>query len=231
MFILDKIGKNILKIKQDIKAAEKKFNRDSNSVLLMAVSKTQSVENILKAYEAGQRDFGENYVQESIEKIVELKNLDITWHFIGKIQSNKSKYIAENFDWIHSIDKISTLKKINDLRKNVEEKLNVCVQVNIDSEDSKSGILVNEVEDFIVKASKFEKLKIRGLMAIPMYHPDYVSQYKTFAKIKNLFDSLIKKNFKLDTLSIGMSSDYNAAIEAGSTIVRIGTSIFGERKK
>jgi len=228
---LDKIGKNILKIKQDIKAAEKKFNRDSNSVLLMAVSKTQSVENILKAYEAGQRDFGENYIQESIEKIVELKNLDITWHFIGKIQSNKSKYIAENFDWIHSVDKISTLKKINDLRKNVEEKLNVCVQVNIDSEDSKSGILVNEVEDFIVKASKFEKLKIRGLMAIPMYHPDYVSQYKTFAKIKNLFDSLIKKNFKLDTLSIGMSSDYNAAIEAGSTIVRIGTSIFGERKK
>ncbi len=228
---MDKIGKNILKIKQDIKAAEKKFNRDSNSVLLMAVSKTQSVENILKAYEAGQRDFGENYVQESIEKIVELKNLDITWHFIGKIQSNKSKYIAENFDWIHSVDKISTLKKINDLRKNVEEKLNVCVQVNIDSEDSKSGILVNEVEDFIVKASKFEKLKIRGLMAIPMYHPDYVSQYKTFAKIKNLFDSLIKKNFKLDTLSIGMSSDYNAAIEAGSTIVRIGTSIFGERKK
>lgn len=228
---MDKIGKNVLKIKQDIKAAEKKFNRDSNSVLLMAVSKTQSVENILKAYEAGQRDFGENYIQESIEKIVELKNLDITWHFIGKIQSNKSKYIAENFDWIHSIDKISTLKKINDLRKNVEEKLNVCVQVNIDSEDSKSGILVNEVEDFIVKASKFEKLKIRGLMAIPMYHPDYVSQYKTFAKIKNLFDSLIKKNFKLDTLSIGMSSDYNAAIEAGSTIVRIGTSIFGERKK
>ena len=228
---MDKIGKNILKIKQDIKAAEKKFNRDSNSVLLMAVSKTQSVENILKAYEAGQRDFGENYIQESIEKIVELKNLDITWHFIGKIQSNKSKYIAENFDWIHSIDKISTLKKINDLRKNVEEKLNVCVQVNIDSEDSKSGILVNEVEDFIVKASKFEKLKIRGLMAIPMYHPDYVSQYKTFAKIKNLFDSLINKNFKLDTLSIGMSSDYNAAIEAGSTIVRIGTSIFGERKK
>ena len=228
---MDKIGKNILKIKQDIKAAEKKFNRDSNSVLLMAVSKTQSVENILKAYEAGQRDFGENYIQESIEKIVELKNLDITWHFIGKIQSNKSKYIAENFDWIHSVDKISTLKKINDFRKNVEEKLNVCVQVNIDSEDSKSGILVNQVEDFIVKASKFEKLKIRGLMAIPMYHPDYVSQYKTFAKIKNLFDSLIKKNFKLDTLSIGMSSDYNAAIEAGSTIVRIGTSIFGERKK
>ena len=228
---MDKIGKNILKIKQDIKAAEKKFNRDSNSVLLMAVSKTQSVENILKAYEAGQRDFGENYVQESIEKIVELKNLDITWHFIGKIQSNKSKYIAENFDWIHSIDKISTLKKINDLRKNVEEKLNVCVQVNIDSEDSKSGIFVDEVEDFIIKASIFEKLKIRGLMAIPMYNPEHDSQYKTFAKIKNLFDSLIKKNYKLDTLSIGMSSDYYAAIEAGSTIVRIGTSIFGERKK
>tara|TARA_B100001778_G_scaffold25925_1_gene19053 strand:- start:749 stop:1435 length:687 start_codon:yes stop_codon:yes gene_type:complete len=228
---LDKIGKNILKIKQDIKDAEKKFNRNNNSVLLMAVSKTQSVENIVKAYEAGQRDFGENYIQESIAKIIELKDLDITWHFIGKIQSNKSKYIAENFDWIHSVDKISTLKKINDLRKNVEEKLNVCVQVNIDSEDSKSGIFVDEVEDFIIKASIFEKLKIRGLMAIPMYNPEHDSQYKTFAKIKNLFDSLIKKNYKLDTLSIGMSSDYYAAIEAGSTIVRIGTSIFGERKK
>ncbi len=228
---MDKIGKNILKIKQDIKDAEKKFNRNNNSVLLMAVSKTQSVENIVKAYEAGQRDFGENYIQESIAKIIELKDLDITWHFIGKIQSNKSKYIAENFDWIHSVDKISTLKKINDLRKNVEEKLNVCVQVNIDSEDSKSGIFVDEVEDFIIKASIFEKLKIRGLMAIPMYNPEHDSQYKTFAKIKNLFDSLIKKNYKLDTLSIGMSSDYYAAIEAGSTIVRIGTSIFGERKK
>ena len=228
---MDKIEQKISKIKHDIKNAEKEFNRKKNSVMLLAVSKTQSTQNILEAYEAGQRDFGENYIQESVEKIKELKNFDITWHFIGKIQSNKAKYIAENYDWIHSIDKISTLRKINNYRKENQKKLNVCVQVNIDSEETKSGILVNEVEKFIKEASEFNKLKIRGLMAIPKYQPDFSNQYKTFAKIKDLFDSLIKRSYELDTLSIGMSSDYNAAIAAGSTIVRIGTSIFGERKK
>ena len=228
---MDRIEQKILKIKHDIKNSEKEFNRKKNSVMLLAVSKTQSTQNILEAYEAGQRDFGENYIQESVEKIKELKNFDITWHFIGKIQSNKAKYIAENYDWIHSIDKISTLRKINNYRKENQKKLNVCVQVNIDSEESKSGILVSEVEKFINEADEFNKLKIRGLMAIPKYHSDFSDQYKTFAKIKDLFDSLVKRSYELDTLSIGMSSDYNAAIAAGSTIVRIGTSIFGERKK
>ena len=228
---MDKIEQKISKIKHDIKNAEREFNRKKNSVTLLAVSKTQSAQNILEAYEAGQRDFGENYIQESVEKIKELRNFDITWHFIGKIQSNKAKYIAENYDWIHSIDKISTLRKINNYRKENQKKLNVCVQVNIDSEETKSGILVSEVEKFIKEANEFNKLKIRGLMAIPKHHPDFSNQYKTFAKIKDLFDSLIKRSYELDTLSIGMSSDYNAAIAAGSTIVRIGTSIFGERKK
>ena len=228
---MEKIKENILTIKKNILQSEKKFNRKKNSVKLMAVSKTQSTQNILEAYDAGQRDFGENYIQESIGKIIELQDLDIIWHFIGKIQSNKAKYIAQNYDWVHSIDKISTLEKLNNQRKNAKKKINICIQVNVDSEETKSGILINEVEKFIKQASDFKFIDIRGLMAIPMYKPDHDSQYKTFAKVKDLFDSLVKKGYELDTLSVGMSSDYNAAIAAGSTIVRIGTSIFGERKK
>lgn len=225
------INKNILDLKNKIVNAENKYNRMNNSVILMAVSKTQSLENIKKAYESGQRDFGENYIKESIEKISQLNYLDITWHFIGKIQSNKSKIIADNFDWVHSVDKITTLKKINDHRQITKKKLNICIQVNIDSEENKSGIALNEVEEFIKKCEEFHWINIRGLMAIPMYQADYNLQYKTFIKIKNVFDTLVMKGYKLDTLSIGMSSDYKAAIAAGSTIVRIGTAIFGERKK
>ena len=228
---MENIKENILKIKKDILQSEVKFGRKKNSVTLMAVSKTQSTGNILEAYNAGQRHFGENYIQESIEKIIELKDLDIIWHFIGKIQSNKAKFIAENYDWVHSIDKISTLEKLNNHRKSIKKKINICIQVNIDSEETKSGIFINEVEKFIEQANDLKQITIRGIMAIPMYQSDYDSQFKTFAKIKDLFDSLVKKGYKLDTLSIGMSSDYNAAIAAGSTIVRIGTSIFGERIK
>jgi pyridoxal phosphate enzyme (YggS family) len=197
----------------------------------MAVSKKQSSENIREAYQAGQKDFGENYLQESISKIQELRDLEIVWHYIGSIQSNKSKLIAENYDWVHSIDKISTLKKINKYRGSVNRKINICIQVNIDAEDTKSGLYMNEVEDFIKGCSSMNWVNIRGLMAIPKYQSDSDLKSKAFKKIKHLFDDLIKKGYKLDTLSIGMSSDYEEAIESGSTIVRIGTAIFGERKK
>lgn len=225
------IKKNLIKIKENILNAELKSNRVKNSVTLIAVSKTKSVEDIRKAYEAGQKDFGENYIQESISKILELRDLKIKWHFIGNIQSNKSKLIAENYDWIHSIDKISTLEKISNYRKNLKENLNVCIQVNLDEEETKSGISVSEVEGFMKEASEFEGVNIRGLMAIPMHKDNHELQYKTFIKIKKLFNNLVNKGYKLDTLSIGMSADYNAAIAAGSTIVRIGTAIFGERRK
>ena len=225
------IKKNIFDLKYKISKSEIQYNRPKNSVLLMAVSKTQSLENIIEAFNAGQRDFGENYIQESIEKISKLKKLDIIWHYIGKIQSNKSKIIAENYDWVHSVDKISTLKKINNHRCDSKKKINICIQVNIDYEDSKSGIVPEEVECFINDTIKLDKVNIRGLMAIPMHQADHGKQYQTFMKIKNLFDELVNKGYKLDTLSIGMSSDYEAAIAAGSSIVRIGTAIFGERKK
>jgi len=228
---MNDIKKNLIKIKENILNAELKSNRVKNSVTLIAVSKTKSVEDIRKAYEAGQKDFGENYIQESISKILELRDLKIKWHFIGNIQSNKSKLIAENYDWVHSIDKISTLEKISNYRKNLKENLNVCIQVNLDEEVTKSGISVSEVEGFMKEASEFEGVNIRGLMAIPMHKDNYELQYKTFIKIKKLFNNLVNKGYKLDTLSIGMSADYNAAIAAGSTIVRIGTAIFGERRK
>jgi len=228
---MNKIKKNILEIKKNISKISLDLNRTIDSVTLMAVSKKQTSENIREAYQAGQKDFGENYLQESISKIHELHDLEIIWHYIGSIQSNKSKLIAENYDWVHSIDKISTLKKINKYRGSVNRKINICIQVNIDAEDTKSGLYMNEVEDFIKGCSSMNWVNIRGLMAIPKYQSDSDLKSKAFKKIKHLFDDLIKKGYKLDTLSIGMSSDYEEAIESGSTIVRIGTAIFGERKK
>ena len=225
------IKNNIIKIKKNILDLELILNREKNSVILMAVSKMQDSEKIREAYSSGQKNFGENYLQESLGKISELSDLDIIWHYIGKIQSNKSKLIAENYDWIHSVDKISTLKKISDHRKDSQDKINVCIQVNLDNEETKSGIAIEKVESFINEAANFDGINLRGLMAIPMYEKEYELQYTTFMKIKILFDSLVNKGYKLDTLSIGMSSDYSAAVAAGSTIVRIGTSIFGERKK
>jgi len=228
---MDKIKKNILEIKKNISKISLDLNRAIDSVTLMAVSKKQSTENIREAYRAGQKDFGENYLQESISKIHELHDLEIIWHYIGSIQSNKSKLIAENYDWVHSIDKISTLKKINKYRDGFSRKINICIQVNIDAEETKSGIYMNEVEDFIKECNSMKQVNIRGLMAIPKYQSNSDLKSKAFKKIKHLFDDLIKKGYKLDTLSIGMSSDYEEAIESGSTIVRIGTAIFGERKK
>ena len=228
---MEQIEKNIIQLKKEISNFEERYKRKKNSVLLMAVSKTHSVEKIKTAYLAGQRDFGENYLQESVEKISKLKDLDIVWHFIGSIQSNKAKLIAENFDWVHSIDKEKTLKKINALRKTSGKKLNVCIQVNSDNEETKSGISFCEVEEFLKKTKNLDMINIRGLMAIPKPEETHIAQLNSFKKIKKIFDDLVKKGYKLDTLSIGMSSDYNAAIEAGSTVIRIGTAIFGERKK
>jgi len=228
---MSKIKKNILEVKKNISKILLDFNRAEDSVTLMAVSKKQSTESIREAYQAGQKDFGENYLQESISKIQELRDLEIVWHYIGSIQSNKSKLIAENYDWVHSIDKISTLKKINNYRDSIKEKINICIQVNIDAEDTKSGIHINEVEDFIKECSSMSQINIRGLMAIPKFQKDNNLKNEAFRKIKRLFDDLKKKDHKLDTLSIGMSADYAEAIGSGSTIVRIGTAIFGEREK
>ena len=228
---MSKIKKNILEVKKNISKISLDFNRAEDSVTLMAVSKKQSTASIREAYKAGQKDFGENYLQESISKIQELRDLEIVWHYIGSIQSNKSKLVAENYDWIHSVAKIATLKKINNYRGSNKEKINICIQVNIDSEETKSGIHISEVEDFIKECSSMSQINIRGLMAIPKFQKDSDLKNVAFSKIKSLFDDLVLKGYKLDTLSIGMSGDYEEAIGSGSTIVRIGTAIFGEREK
>ena len=228
---MNAIKENIIEIKKKILDLEIKSKRKENSVTLLAVSKAQNIDKIKDAYKFGQKDFGENYLQESISKINSLKDLNITWHFIGNVQSNKSKLIAENFSWVHSIDKISTLEKINNFRGKLNSNLNVCIQINLDDEKAKSGIRIDSTDGFIKEAYRFKNINIRGLMAIPKYQANNSEQYNSFMKIRALFDSLIEKGHKLDTLSIGMSADYESAIAAGSTIVRIGTAIFGERKK
>lgn len=206
-----------------IHLAEKKYHRKPNSVLLLAVSKKQSAEKIREAYLAGQKYFGENYVQEAIKKQSELSDLNIEWHFIGKIQSNKIKLIAKHFDWVHSVDKFSTAEKLNHQCELLNKKLNICIQVNIDNEKTKSGVLPKDVFELAKKITALSHLTLCGLMIIP------AQGTKGAPGMALLQQQLIQQGFKLDTLSMGMSADFEAAIAAGSTIVRIGTAIFGER--
>ncbi len=206
-----------------IRAAEKKCHRAPNSVTLLAVSKNQSIEKIREAYLAGQTQFAENYVQEAIEKQSALSDLQIEWHFIGNIQSNKTKLIATHFDWVHSVNRFEIAKRLNDAR-DAKHPLNVCIEVNIDDETTKSGAQSQDILSLAEKIKSLPNLRLRGLMVIPQKnHVD------AFEKTSALQQELIRKGFLLDTLSMGMSADFEAAIAAGSTMVRIGTAIFGER--
>jgi pyridoxal phosphate enzyme (YggS family) len=195
---------------------------DSNQqVTLIAVSKTKPATDLQQAIDAGQRHFGENYLQEALEKIKTLKGQNLIWHFIGPIQSNKTVKIAENFSWVHSIDRLKIAKRLNDQRPENMGKLNVLLQVNIDNEPTKSGIKVSEIDDMVTHFQNFQNISLRGFMCIP--NPaNSASSFKKMAEILN-------KHPNLDTLSMGMSSDLEIAIENGATFVRIGTDIFGKR--
>ncbi|MEO1944276.1 MAG: YggS family pyridoxal phosphate-dependent enzyme [Candidatus Thioglobus sp.] len=210
------IKDNLEKIKSRIDSVD-----HSQQVTLIAVSKTRSVLEIQSAVDAGQYNFGENYLQEALNKIEALKNNTLVWHFIGPIQSNKTAKIAENFDWVHSVDRIKVAKRLNEQRPPDFSKLNVLIQVNIDNEPTKSGILLNEVTEFVRQCDDFENIRLRGFMCIP--NPQNSSNsFSLMAKILSEFSSL-------DTLSMGMSGDMELAIENGATLVRIGTDIFGKR--
>ncbi|HIE77817.1 MAG TPA: YggS family pyridoxal phosphate-dependent enzyme [Candidatus Thioglobus sp.] len=210
------IKDNLEKIKSRIDSVD-----HSQQVTLIAVSKTRSVLEIQSAVDAGQYNFGENYLQEALDKIEALKNNTLVWHFIGPIQSNKTAKIAENFDWVHSVDRIKVAKRLNEQRPPDFSKLNVLIQVNIDNEPTKSGILLNEVTEFVRQCDDFENIRLRGFMCIP--NPQNSSNsFSLMAKILSEFSSL-------DTLSMGMSGDMELAIENGATLVRIGTDIFGKR--
>lgn len=211
-----------------IQSAQAK-NQYQQMVKLLAVSKAQPACAIREAYCAGQAMFGENYLQEALEKQAELTDLAIEWHFIGPIQSNKTQAIAQHFSWIHGVDRLKIAQRLNDARPENLTPLQVCIQVNASLEASKSGVSPNEVEALATAIALLPRLKLRGLMAIPAPTTDVNQQRLQFTIVRECYDALLAKGFALDTLSIGMSEDYPIAIEVGATIVRIGSALFGAR--
>lgn len=216
-----------------IKKAETQYNRPPGSVLLLAVSKQQPIELIQQAAELGLTEFGENYYQEALTKIQQLKHLSqLNWHFIGPIQSNKVKGIAQHFNWVHGISRYSIAKQLNEYRGSQMVPLNVCLQINLESEASKSGISCDDAKLLASQVSLLPHLKLRGLMTIPPRENDFTIQYQRFQKLYNLLHTLNHElGLKMDTLSMGMSDDLEPAIKAGSNLIRIGTALFGERKQ
>lgn len=200
------------------------------TVQLLAVSKAQSALRLREAYAAGQRAFGENYLQEALEKQAQLSDLAIEWHFIGPIQSNKTQLIAQNFSWVHSLDRLKIAQRLNAARSASQPPLQVCIQLNVDSEASKGGVAIHEVEALAAAIVSLPQLKLRGLMAIPEPSQDRDKQRRQFKQVRECYDALNKTGYALDTLSIGMSEDYPVAIEQGATIVRIGSALFGARQ-
>ena len=216
-------------IQATIVAAKLSANRTDN-VRLLAVSKAQPASKLRAAFLAGQHAFGENYVQEAIGKQAELKDLAIEWHFIGPIQSNKTALIAEHFAWVHSVDRLKIAQRLNEARPSNMPPLNVCIQINSSEEGSKSGVNIG-LQSMLAKAiSTMPQLKLRGLMAIPAPTQDFSKQRAQFKIVADAYKNLQQQGFELDTLSIGMSDDYVAAIEEGATILRIGSAIFGKRE-
>ena len=221
-------SENIQKIILDIKENCNLSKRSVEDVTLIGASKSQTIEKIIVAYEEGIKNFGENYLQEAEEKISKLDQ-DIIWHFIGSIQSRKAKRIAEMFDWVHTIDSFKVAEKLNSSRPKSKGALNACLQLNIDDEESKSGLKIENLEEIIQKIEALENLKIRGLMVIPKPRDSKEEQRQVFRKVKEIYDSLIRQGHNFDTLSMGMTSDYGIAIQEGDTMIRIGTGIFGPR--
>ncbi|EAR62878.1 YggS family pyridoxal phosphate-dependent enzyme [Neptuniibacter caesariensis] len=226
---MSSIAKNLEKVRQQIADTAVQSNRQSNEITLLAVSKTRPADDLRSAYEEGQRHFGENYLQESLEKIQSLSDLDICWHFIGPLQSNKTRTVAENFDWMHTVDRLKIAQRLSAQRPEQLAPLNICIQVNISNEDSKSGCSPEQVAELADQISQLPNISLRGLMAIPKASSDPKEQAEAFQKMRLLQLELQQSHPQLDTLSMGMSGDMNEAISAGSTIVRVGTAIFGPR--
>lgn len=222
---------NLQATQNAIAQAAQAAGRNPDSVRLLAVSKTFPAEDIRLAYRAGQHAFGENYVQEALQKISVLRDLPLEWHFIGPIQSNKTRDIAESFVWVHGVDRLKIAERLSAQRPAHLPPLNICLQVNISGEDSKTGIAPDEAETLALQVANLPHLKLRGLMAIPAPSGDPALQHRPFAAMRELLQRLNAHGLQLDTLSMGMSHDFPAAIAEGATIVRIGTAIFGSRPK
>lgn len=230
---MSSISHNLQAVNGRIEAACRAALRNPQTVTLLAVSKTFGPEAVIEAGDAGQRAFGENYLQEALDKMaavhVARPDLLLEWHFIGPIQSNKTRPIAEHFDWVHSVDREKIAHRLSEQRPAHLPPLNICLQVNISGEESKSGVAPDQLEGLIKTVSRLPHLKLRGLMAIPEPTEDVEKQHAPLRRMRQLFESLREQGVVLDTLSMGMSSDLEAAIGEGATIVRIGTAIFGKR--
>jgi len=220
---------NLNHVRAQIAEAALACDRDPDSILLLAVSKRKPASDIRCAWQLGQKDFGENYLQEAQQKMQELKDLDISWHFIGAIQSNKTRNIAEAFDWAHCIDRVKIAQRLSAQRPSSLAPLNVCIQVNIDHESSKAGIDLSELPELAQAISQLPGIRLRGLMTIPAPRETFAEQAAGFARVAAAMSSLQQQGIACDTLSMGMTQDMAAAIAEGSTLVRIGTAIFGER--
>lgn len=223
------IQHNLQQVRERISAAAERCGRDPAEITLLAVSKTKPASTIEEAAAAGQSCFGENYVQEGVDKIQLLENSSLTWHFIGPLQSNKSRLVAENFAWCHTVDRLKLATRLNEQRPAALPPLNVLIQINISDEQSKSGIMLEALPELAEAIAQLPRLQLRGLMAIPAPESDYQRQLAVCQQMAEAFAGLQKTSPSVDTLSLGMSDDMEAAIAAGSTMVRIGTAIFGAR--
>ena len=212
-----------------IRAAEQRFQRPPGAVRLLAVGKTQPAAAIAALAAAGQRDFGENYFQEALDKMTELATLELEWHFIGPMQANKTRGIAEHFAWVHSVDRLKIAERLSAQRPDHLPPLNVCLQVNIDREPTKHGLDEAELAEVAHAVATLPRLRLRGLMAIPAPAAEFAAQRRPFARLRKLRERLADTGLVLDTLSAGMSDDLEAAIAEGATLVRIGTALFGSR--
>jgi len=226
---MSNIANNLTQIQHNISQYCEKYQRKPEDVQLLAVSKTKSAEEIRTAFNAGQSSFGENYLQEALQKMNTLADLKIEWHFIGAIQSNKTRDLAENFAWVHSVDRLKIAHRLSQQRPVTLPPLNICLQINISNEASKSGFKASEAAAAADEIISLPNINLRGLMAIPAQADSLHTQRNLFAQMRTLLETLQIKHPQLDTLSMGMSADMQAAIAEGSTMVRIGTAIFGAR--
>ena len=222
---------NLQTVHARIAAACRAADRADDEVTLLAVSKTFGADEVASAYAAGQSAFGENYIQEAVQKITLLRHLPLQWHCIGAIQSNKTRLVAEHFDWVHTVDRLKVAQRLSEQRPAGLSALQVCIQVNVDAGAAKSGVAPAQALALAQAVAALPGLRLRGLMSIPEPAPDFIASCALFSRARALFDALNAEGLALDTLSMGMSADLEAAIQSGSTMVRVGSAIFGARPR
>jgi pyridoxal phosphate enzyme (YggS family) len=226
---MTRISTQLSAVRERIHAACRATARPPESVALLAVSKTFGADAVQAAFEAGQTDFGENYIQEAVEKITILRHLPLLWHCIGPVQSNKTRLVAEHFDWVHTVDRLKIAQRLSEQRPAGLPPLQVCIQVNVDGGPTKSGVAPAEALALAQAVAGLPRLHLRGIMCIPEPAPDFGTACEIFQRARALLEALNRQGLGLDTLSMGMSADLEAAIASGSTLVRVGSAIFGSR--